>query len=765
MKTKHILLSVILLTCSLAATAQEADTTGVNPHTTIGQERVLPRLTTKIHLQTRAYGDSIVLRWAAEDFVSYNYLARLGVNVLRVPRGTVGDTLNLPDFRIDTLAYELKPLSLEQFQQKYASNDSNAYVAMGLLYGDKKIFHKDEGFMGNTQNQSGDQDITYGLSMLVADWRSDLATDMAVRFTDHYVKPGQIYDYYVQPTVWENDGRLIFEPGVAQDVRNIPYKPDDYRPRMQDSISTPYTLMLGWWDGEHSSFEVERKQKLTLTGKPVQDTWHRITPKPYVPMVEQPEGEDYCVVVDSVPQLGLWAYRVMGYDPFGELTEPAEHEIFVPDVQPPTPPVLKTIVIERPNDNDPMAKVIAHVIWQKDDLEDDLAGYRVYYRPLRDDRGNGWQAMNFTLLAPTDTLLSLDMTGKRTGMMYIAAYDNTGNESKSFVQQIRLTDFKAPEIPENLRAEVRQIDIEADSIALKTDWAYIDLSWQPRPEDDDIDYFDIAWANDTTHTFLIRNEGGIRQSLFTDSVSLNANQKYIYYKVRAVDESTNVGAWSNWIQVERPHITPPTQPHLGESSHSDETGMHMEWIVGKDVDMKEHLLYRRLGTEGEGEIIGRYDADSVKFLNYKIVFDDNPPYSQKERYYYWMTSTNASPFISRSMAVSWRHFGPRVINLDIQLESNYDPTDRASILGWSVGEGILPEGDWYWAVFRRGPEDDHFNYYMSVSKEDRTYIDHSLLPGEEAEYYIRLQFADSRHSPESNKVTVSAPLEHKAKVE
>lgn len=757
MKRKYIFLSIILWGWGLAATAQEADTDAQNPHTTVGQERVLPRLTTKIQLRTRAYGDSIVLRWAAEDFVSYNYLARLGVNILRVPRGAVGDTLHVPDLRIDTLAYELKPLTLEQFRRKYAPNDSNALVAMGLLYSEKQEnAHKEEGFMSDTQNKSSDQDITYGLSMLVADWRKDLATDMAVRFTDRTAQPGQKYDYYVQPTVWENNGRLIFEPGFAEDVANVPYQPETFQPRMTDSLSTPYKVTLGWWDGLHSSFEVERRQMLTLTGKAVRDNWQRITEKPYVPMITQPEGEDYCVIVDSVPQLGLWAYRIMGYDPFGDLTEPAEHEIFVRDVEPPLPPVLKTIVIERPDDNDPMSKVIAHVIWQKDTLEEDLAGYRIYYRPMRDN-GNPWQAMNFNLLAPTDTMLSLDMTGRRTGMMYIAAYDQTGNESKSFMQQIRLTDFKAPAIPENLRAEVRPIDIEADSMVLKTNWAYIDLYWQPHPEDDDIDYFDIAWANDTTHTFLLRNEGGIRQSAFTDSVALNVNQKYIYYKVRAIDESTNVGEWSQWIQVERPHITPPTQPHLKESAHNDETGMHMVWVVGTDADMKEHLLYRRLGTEGDEEVIGRYDADSVKLQRNIIVVDDNPPYAGNERYYYWLASTNASPFISRSMAVSWRHQGPRIITLDIQLESNYDAADRAVILGWNTGEGVLPEGDWYWAIFRRGPEESHFNYYTSAKKEDRTYIDHTLQPGEQAEYYLRLQFSDSRRSPDSNTVVVTAP--------
>lgn len=756
MKLRQIILSTALLAAVLPTTAQVADSTFTgNPHTTVAEPWVEPLITSKIHLLTRAYGDSIVLRWVAEDFTSYNYLARLGVNVLRVPRL---DASGKPyeQMRIDTLAYGLLPKTLDQFRATYAANDSNAYIAMGLLYGEKENYHKDnDGFADQTQNRSSDQDISYGFTMLVADWRKDLAADLAVRFTDRNVEAGATYDYYVQPTVWENGGRIIFEPGVVEGVKNVPYEAPRFDPRMVDSLSTPYKVMLGWWDKEHSSFEVERRQLSTLEGKPVSGTWKRVTEKPYVPMVQQPEGEDYCVIHDTVPELGMWEYRVMGYDPFAELSRPAEHQIFVRDVEPPVPANIKYIVIERPDDEDPMAKVIAHVVWEKDTLEQDLAGYRVYYRPMRDSDAAPWQMMNFNLLAPTDTILSLDMTGKRTGMMYIAAYDHAGNESKSFMQQIRLTDFRAPRTPANLHANVRKIDLEKDTALLRRQWAYIDLSWQPWPEDDDIDYFDIAFANDSTHDFLVRNTGGIRETMYTDSVALNANQKYIYYKVRAVDWSTNVGEWSPWIQVLRPHTTPPTNPHLGKSGY-DEAGMHMQWIVGADADMVEHTLYRRLGEDGEPEVIGTWNADSVKLDSCIIRVDDNPPYVPRERYYYWMESTNASPFIGTSLAVSWRHTGPRMLDLNLDLSGRYVEGDQSVLLEWSCNAARLPEGDWYWAIFRRGPGEENYKYYMAVPKEERSYTEHTLKPGEQASYYVRLQFGDGRRSTDSEIVSVTA---------
>ena len=140
-----------------------------------------------------------------------------------------------------------------------------------------------------------------------------------------------------------------------------------------------------------------------------------------------------------------------------------------------------------------------------------------------------------------------------------------------------------------------------------------------------------------------------------------------------------------------------------------------------------------------------------------IVVDDNPPFSPRERYYYWMSSTNASPFVANSLAVSWRHTGPRMFDLNISLMGKYDASEQCTVLDWGVDESKLPDGDWYWAIFRRGPGQKNHSYYMAAPKEDRSYIEHTLKPGEEASYYIRLQFSDGRRSKDSEPVSVSVP--------
>lgn len=759
MRYTSVIISIaLLLAFTMTAGAQVADTTVVNnnattpnPHTTVKRERVVPLVTTKIKLLTRTYGDSIVLRWAAEDYVSYKYLAQYGVNVLRVPHDARGG------LTIDTLAYALKPLTLDEFRAKYPPTDSAALVPQGVLYGEAENRHKyNESVMGRTTEYNADQNLSYGFAMLVAEWRKDLAEDMALRLTDRNVEPGMTYDYYIQPTVWENGGRLIFEPGVAEGVKNEPYVPKAFDPVMVDSLSNPYTLTLGWWDHEHSSYEVERRMVSTLKGEPRNGQWQRITTKPYVPMVEQPEGEDYCLIADSVPELGIYEYRILGYDAFADLSAPTQgHRVVVRDVEAPSAPVLKQIVLERPDDDDPMAKVIAHVIWEKAVLEDDLVGYCVNYQSTR-STGGQWTLLNDDMIAPQDTLFTVDMTGRSTGFIYISAFDDSGNESRSFVQQIALRDWKAPDVPDSLTATVQLPEIDTLQ-AMSTKHAYVILRWKPCP-DDDIDYYDIAFANDTTHTFVVRNEGGIRETAFVDSLALDANQQYVYYQVRAVDYSTNVGPWSPWIEVARPHVTPPTEPHIDNSSHSDEKGMHMEWIVGTDADMTYHEAFRRVGDEGEWQLIGRYDQDSLRQVGYRIVIDDNPPFDREQRYYYYVVSHNQSPFTTNSLAISWLHRGPKVWPVDLKLFGNYDEKTGVTRLVWERGQ--LPKEldsiDYYYCIYRKGPGQADFEFVVSVPKTDAEYTDRLLRKGEQAEYYLQLQWRDGRQSNISNIVKVGA---------
>ena len=692
-----------------------------------------------INVLVRTYGDSVVLRWAADDFVAWRYLNRVGVDILREDEETLV---------VDTLVLGLKPATLEEFRSHYAESDSLAALVMGALYDEnmgKNDVTKDEpGSMGALYESSQSQQLRYGLGLLASEWRQDLATRMAVRFTDRTAKRGRSYTYYISPAVIDTTGKVIIRAGMKDSVKNKRFKPEPFDVKLTDSISYPNGIHLRWTDRLYSSYEIERRVQGTRE-------WKRLNKLPYVIMNIVP-GAD-CIYGDNVDEPGTYEYRVIAHDPFGELTEPSPvHAVTISDMRPPVPPRLTWIEIDRRNADDPSKEIFATIHFRKDTMEADYVGAVPVYYHERITEGK-WRPLVDKPLAPTDTVVTVDVTNLQTGQLAIAAYDTAHNVSYSIPQILRVSDMKAPEAPKGLKAECRLEPKDSLDLPL----GLITLTWQP-VENDDIDYYEVVFANDTTHTFMDR-QGGIvagRDTVFVDTVAVDVNQKYIYYKVRAIDYSTNIGEFSDILQVVRPSAVPPTVAHI-DSTNVSGSGIFMRWIAGNDQQMAYHNVYRRLMSDKEWTVLRRCDADSVKANNNYIDLFDVPKVNSREEYVYAIESFNYSG-ISSGLSLQYitRFTGDAVFDTPITLYGAYEEDKHKTRLAWEVNQ--LPEGkDWYFCVWRQGPDDERFQFLLSAEPGERDFTDYLLRPGQTAHYYVQIQMEDGRESKPSNIVTIKAP--------
>lgn len=692
-------------------------------------------VTSKINLLARAYGDSVVLRWAAEDYVSWVTLNRDGYDILRMER------VSADSVELLTLATALKPLPLEAFHQKYGEKDTLALVAMAALYGqgqmDYQATKNRPGTMGAMVEHSEEQNTLYAFAIMASEWRRDLASDLAMRYIDKTAQRGHSYSYIVKPHVWDQDSTIIFESGAVNNLLNERYRPGQFTPQVRDSISEVNTVTLEWTPGIYGSFEVERRE----AGKGRHQTWQRITAKPYVhSIIEEEDGRERgCLFTDRVPRPGNYEYRILAHDPFGDLTEPSKpYLVRMPDIEPPSAPVVQGIYVVRKNPDDLMKDVEALVHFSKQPLEDDLTGYRIFYRHTQ-QTGGQWKELTSILLAPTDTLVKLDVTGLPTGMISVAAFDTAHNVTYSMPVEMRLSDLKAPDAPKNLRADARPD-------------GHIILTWTPCPEPD-VKVYDVAFANDTTHTFLLRGQVPAADSTFTDTLALDNNQRYIYYKVRAADYSTNVGDFTPWLQVERPTNLPPLPPHL-DTAYVSRERIHAEWLVATDANMKFHNLLRRRTDQQEWMLLRRLDADSVAAEGYRIRMDDTPEQTRQHRYEYVVESWNSSMLCSGpSPAYSVSFAGSWVIDARIRLAGDYFKEQDEVRLAWST-EGVLPTGDHYYCLWRKTTGDDDFRFMLSIEPDAVEFTDRSLESGQTAEYRLTIQYDDGRSSQPSNIIGV-----------
>lgn len=694
----------------------------------------------QIHMLARAYGDSIVLRWAAEDYVSQRYLNRVGVNIYRYDL--------TDDYKCDTIVYQKKPLSLDEWRAAYPNqNDTLAYTAMSLLYGDTKMTANQTrnfpGSIGSLMEYYDDQQTHLAFAILLSEWRRDLADGLAMRALDTNVKKGHRYEYILQPAVRDTTMTIIFDAGHISGIVNEKYTPQKFDVEVGDSIVGPYTVRLWWENRKHSSYEIERRE---VNGKK-KGEWVRVNNKPVMMMPSETYGSDQwdCSYLDIVPKVGEYEYRIFAHDAFGDLTESSPvHRVEVKDLSAVVAPDITLIEIDRQDPNDLTKKVLATIHFHKETMEDDYTGFMPMYYSER-ITGKQWRSLLKQPLQPTDTICTVDVTGLTTGMIVVCAYDEAGNMSYSLPRMIRIRDLKAPDAPKNFKSEI-----------IDNDLGLVRLSWET--DEDDIEYFELAYANDTTHQFMLRSQGKLMAHSFVDTLAVDVNQKYIYYKVRAIDYSTNEGDYTPVLQVLRPSILPPSQAHLDSTWVSPEA-VNMRWVCANEAQMKSHRLLRRQENQQKWETVKSWTAEEVKLQNNEIMVSDAPAFDRETRYQYAIESEAVNGKTAMSLIYSVRFAGKAVFDWPIKLFGEYNKDAKETRLVWECDDNLPFKGQWYFCIWRKGARDERPKFLLSAKKEDRMFTDKLLRPGEQAEYYIFIQYRDGRKSRASNVVKVSAPVE------
>lgn len=691
---------------------------------TVNAKRV--NMESSIHLLVRTYGDSIVLRWAGADYATQHYLYRVGVNITRY---------DLSNMHCDTLALALKPWTKEKFRNTYPESDSIAYAGLGMIFNKTYVGAEGTGYpagsFGSLVEMHDDQQFRHAISVLVSEWRPDVANGLAMRWVDKDVKKNHEYEYVIQPAEWDN--RLPIRAGHISSIKNVSHKPEKFNVQMGDSIVNDNTVRLWWEHGSYSSYEIERREVGI-------GDWERVNEHTYVVMESQGQVATDHDYADVLPHPGIYEYRIMAHDAFGELTEPCPpHTIVLKDSKAPTAPILKYIVLDRRDKKDPMNDIYATFHFQKDILEEDFVGYVPLYYNSR-MKTKEWKKLTDRIIPPKDTTFTVNVTGLTTGYVTIAAYDKNGNMSTSLPQMIRIDDRKAPEVPK-LKCEVNA----ENGTAL--------LQWTC--PDDDVEFYEIEYANDTTHMAarLATTDGKTFQ--YTDTLAMDVNQRYVYYKIRALDYSGNYSRFSPYLQVERPHNTMPEVAVL-DTAYVLQDGIHMQWVVPGEAQVKRYLVSRRCGNDSSWKLLESMNADSIATKGNVISVVDKPEYDRMNRYQYVVECVAVSGLISHSLVYSTSFEGPAAFDWDIKLYSRYDAKREFVSLSWETKTPLPFKGDWYYCIYRKQNGDSRMKFWDSCPASESIY-ELRQNPGETTEYCIRIKYNDGRASSYSNVVNVVAP--------
>ncbi|MGW0580996.1 PA14 domain-containing protein [Streptomyces sp. NPDC002920] len=206
----------------------------------------------------------------------------------------------------------------------------------------------------------------------------------------------------------------------------------------------------------------------------------------------------------------------------------------------------------------------AKLTWAQN-KELDLAGYRVYRRPL--------DATTWTRQATTASTTYTDTTLPVTGASYayeLRAYDKAGNESAgTAVKTVTTVDRTAPSAPSGLAAD-------SESTGLKVTWSAVT----------DASSYRVYRSTSAAGTYSLA--GSTVGVSYLDTEPAEGSTRY--YRVTALDAAGNESARSNAVSGKRRDLTPPDAV-TGMTVTPTEYGFELNWDANPAPDLFRYVVY------------------------------------------------------------------------------------------------------------------------------------------------------------------------------
>lgn len=510
----------------------------------------------RIEVVAKSYRDSVVLRWAPNNHVYWSKTKSEPYAIFRIESIVEGDSVYSKYVFLDSI----QPWPVAGFTPEMIGKDSLILIAAQSMYGPQESTNAD-GFI----IQHSESVMKYGMALLSADRSSLAATALGLRYTDNNVKPGENYSYVIMTRAADN----VLENGYI-DITNVP----DTLDKIQSFYAEPQdgSIKLLWSqlnDQRYSGYIIDRSRD---SGKSFQS----LNSSPLLIIQNQFSRSDgnyhYLDSVGSDPK--NYFYRIRGIDAFGDTSIAVTVSSAVIDKKAPDMPVVYFA------EADLKGKIILK--WEMPPGNEDLEKFHIL---LAESIDGSYETIATQLNSTTRTYsYENNVTADRSYYFVVVAEDKSGNQKACLPVFVQLIDSQAPAAPIHLQGFI-------DSSGVAT------ITWDHNTEKDVIGYR-IYMANNPDHEFSQITKEATSLNMWRDSIALIALDKFVFYKVVAVDKSNNHSPFSAILKLNRPDVIPPAAP-ASLPSVSDSKGIGIFWSLSPSNDVVAYIIYRRDVTSGD----------------------------------------------------------------------------------------------------------------------------------------------------------------------
>ncbi|HCR53573.1 MAG TPA: hypothetical protein DIW27_04095 [Cytophagales bacterium] len=655
-----------------------------------------------IQVVAKNYTDSIVIRWAPENFNDWIELNRSGYNIYRLeitenmPRGMKPELLNK-----DTI----KPWPLEKWKSVFGMNNIYAPPVAQAIYGASFSTKTDMNY-NELRNLSNEQQMRHGIACMLADYDAGVANAAGLRFVDKKIQAGKTYLYLVTS---RKAGLQIDTGYVSVDRKdNVP------TPELPEIsfVNQEQNVMMGWDNGllrnTYCGYWVERKNNQT-------SKWEIINALPVKEFYDEKATRDlkYCIYSDtSANKLYVkYSYRLKGITPFGEVSEPGPESVMIlRDKTPPPSPVI----VEAKSKNHKM-----RITWEYNEkMISDFEGFHV---ERSESKEGPFERVNKAPLHISTRFFDDEPVEAEQVFYRIAATDTAGNSSYSLNALAIVIDSIPPSKPIGLRGKIDNN-------------GRVYLSW-PLGKEKDIYGYRIYTSNAPEHEFSGITQKPVRDTFYVDTIALKTLSRKIYYKIVALDVNFNHSEYSDAITLTRPDIVKPVSPLFKDYNVSD-TAVFITFMESNSEDVASHKITRKeKGNDAESKILEWKSSDR------KSSFSDKSVNAGKE-YEYTITATDSAGNASLNAG-----------NLAVKVYRNVKVQNPENVVAeWNENKsGVLlnwtkPSGEVNYYIIYRTTDKGKLTTHGNSSGNENSFTDTAISSGNTFIYYVQAIFKSGGES-------------------
>lgn len=569
-----------------------------------------------LHVLHDVSDEEVMIRWAPFNYNCWQLGVDKGYNIYRITTKENGVELS-DSARTESgfiLAADLKPLPSAEME--LLPLDSNLVdIAWGTLYSDEFEIEFEGGDTTYLQiyEYSLQRENRFNFALMAADRSFEIAEATGVGFRDTTVALNSSYIYYVY--IPSDDSLQPFPAfkalHVAVEQSSLPLDTID----IYDALPGDRSATLVWSNFNYShiyaSYIIERSDDNGVS-------FHPRTEHPFVSLESDEADPEYIYFTDSLPENDIpYIFRLKGLNYFGR-----------------EGPYSDTVsVIGKPGPLGVGADLLSHMELETnelllnwsfpDSLEPLIAGFNV----LRSSQQRGpFEILNAGLLS-ADTRNFADTAALPDAYYRVIAEDLHGHENPSIAHLAQLNDTIPPALPTGLGGEVKKS-------------GQVFLSWNSNDEPDLYGYR-LYRSDSPKGDFMQVSNRVIRDTSFIDVIDLMDLDRYVYYKILAVDNRQNESELSPTVELEKPDLVPPSPPvllqleqeadailvHFNRSTSQDVATHRLQRLqVGQDVwntlpDFETQESYR--DTIVGHYIFGDTTVEALTEYRYKLIAIDN----------------------------------------------------------------------------------------------------------------------------------------------